>query len=333
MEPLTHLLLSVAAGRAGLAKLSPLAMPMLIVSGMAADLDWLAALAGPRTFLSAHRAASHSLIGAALIALCVALMFVFTSRNRATRVRLSAALLVSAIGAALHLLLDVTNTYGVKLLWPFSDRWFALDLLSTFDLVVLILLAAGVFLPMLFRLVSEEIGERKKSRGAAVTAILALGLLCIYAGGRYVLHERAVDMLNSRFYRGAVPLAVGAFPDSPSPFRWTGLVVTENAILRLEVPVAFSNFDPFAAKPYYKPDASAGLDTARATQTAQRFLGFARFPRAVMHLSDRGFHVEITDLRFELGTPPGRSMTAVIELNPQGQVVHEELLFGDLFPR
>jgi inner membrane protein len=334
MEPITHLLLSIAVGRAGLNKLSRMAMPTLIVSGLAADLDWLSAFAGPRAFLVAHRGASHSILVAVAIAFIVAGVFtIIGKKSAASPVRFVRALLVSAIGAGLHLLLDVTNTYGVKLLWPFSDKWFALDILSAFDLVVLTLLAAGILLPILFRLVSEEIGERPKSRGALMSGILALSLLLIYTGGRFILHERAVDMLNSRLYRGAVPLAVGAFPVSPSPFRWTGLVVTENAILRLDVPIAFGTFDPFSAKPYYKPDSSAAIEAASATPTAALFLAFARFPRATIRQSDSGFHVEITDMRFELGTPPGRSITAVIDLNPQAQVVHAEFLFGDLFPR
>jgi inner membrane protein len=334
MEIITHLLLSIVIGRAGLNRLSRLAMPMLIASGLAADLDWLSAIGGPRAFLVAHRAASHSIIVAAMIAFLVALIFTLAGkRQTATPVRFSRAFLICGIGAALHLLLDVTNMYGVKLLWPFSDKWFALDIMSAFDLVLLAALAAGILLPILFRLVSEEIGERPKSRGAAVGAILALSLVVVYVGSRYVLHDRAVTMLTSRLYRGAVPLAVDAFPDSPSPFRWAGLVVTENAILRLDVPVVFGTFDPFSAKPFYKPDASAALDAARLTLTAQLFLGFARFPRATIRQSDSGFHVEITDLRFELGTPPGRSITAVIDLNPQSQVIREQVLFGDLFPR
>jgi hypothetical protein len=186
---------------------------------------------------------------------------------------------------------------------------------------------------MLFRLVSEEIGEHQRSRSAMTCALLALFLACAYAGGRYILHMRALDVLNSRLYRGQTPSTVGAFPDSPSPFHWAGVVVTGDAWLRVEVPVAFAPFDPFSAKVYFKPAPSAALDAARATPTAALFLSFARFPRATVEQNDRGYHVEISDIRFEIGSPAGKSMTAVIDLDAQARVLHEELDFGDLPPR
>ena len=69
MDPLTHIVVSIAASRAGLNKLSRLATPMLIVTGVAADLDWLTALAGPRAFLVGHRTITDSTCGAAAIAI------------------------------------------------------------------------------------------------------------------------------------------------------------------------------------------------------------------------------------------------------------------------
>jgi hypothetical protein len=221
----------------------------------------------------------------------------------------------------------------VKLLWPFSERWFALDILSAFDLWALFLLLAGILLPMLFRLVAEEIGAKRKSKSAAVSAALALTLVFAYVGGRYILHMRALDLLNSRLYQGEAPSAVGAFPDSPSPTQWAGIVATEGALLKVNVPVAFGAFDPFSAKRFFKPAPSAALDAARATRTAALFLGFARFPRATVERNDRGFRVEITDMRFEVGSPPHKSMAAVIDLSAQAQVISEELKFGDLFQR
>jgi hypothetical protein len=38
-------------------------------------------------------------------------------------------------------------------------------------------------------------------------------------------------------------------------------------------------------------------------------------------------------MRFEIGSPQGKSMAAIIDLNPQAHVIHEELQFGDLFQR
>jgi hypothetical protein len=133
-------------------------------------------------------------------------------------------------------------------------------------------------------------------------------------------------------YRGETPTVVGAFPDSPSPTHWAGVVVTESALLRMDVPVVVGAFDPFSARLFYKPAPSAALDAARATRTAALFLSFARFPRAIVEQNDRGYHIEITDMRFE-AAPPYRSITAVIDLDAKAQVVHEEIRYGDFWWR
>jgi len=333
MDPLTHIVVSIAASRAGLSKVTRLATPMLIVSGVAADLDWLTALAGPRAFLVGHRTITHSLVGTAAIAILTALCFTIAARKHASSpVKFAHALIVGSIGAALHVLLDLTNSYGVKLFWPFNEKWCAWDSVAQFDVLILVILAAGILLPMLFRLVGEEIGAQKKTKGM-FSAAFAIVLVFAYVGARYVLHERAVTLIASRLYNGAPPLAVGAFPDSPSPFHWAGVIITESTLLRADVPVISGAYDPFAAKPFYKPEESPALDAARASSTATLFLSFARFPRAQIERTDRGFHIEITDMRFEIGSPPGHSMTAVLDVDDRAHVIHEELKFGDLFPK
>jgi hypothetical protein len=132
-------------------------------------------------------------------------------------------------------------------------------------------------------------------------------------------------MVNSRLYRGEPPITVGAFPDSVSPFNWYGVVVTEHALIRVDVPILGSQFDPESGRAYFKPEPSAALQAARATPSAALFLSFARFPRANIEQTDAGFHIEITDLRFDVHSPPGRVTSAVIDLTPQTQVVKDEL--------
>ncbi|HEX2716023.1 MAG TPA: metal-dependent hydrolase, partial [Candidatus Acidoferrales bacterium] len=183
MEPVTHALVSLALGRAGLEKTTRWATPMLIVAGLAADVDWLSVAAGPHAFLRAHRTATHSLGGAVAISLLIGGIFWWWGRRDSARpVRLLRALAVCGIGAAAHLLLDLTNSYGAQLLWPFHEKWYAWDLTDTVDPWVLILLLLGLLLPELFRLVTEEIGGRTKSRGSRRGAIIALILLAVYSG-------------------------------------------------------------------------------------------------------------------------------------------------------
>jgi|SRR5882724_10063129 len=333
MDPFTHVVVSIAAGRAGLNKLSPLATPMLVISGVAPDLDLLTALAGPRAFLLGHRTATHSVFGIAAIAFLTAVCFtVLRRKHDSSPIRFFPALAICTMGATLHVLFDLTNSYGVKLLWPFSGKWHAWDLLLQFDWIILFVLAAGILLPMLFRLVSEEIGAQRKTKGV-VSAAITIALVFVYVGARYVSHDRAITLMTSRLYNGAAPLAVGAFPDSLSPFHWAGVITTETTLLRVGVPVANGAYDPFSAQLLYKPQETAALEAARRSGTATLFLSFARFPRASVEQTDHGFHVEISDMRFEIGEPPGRSMKVVIDLDGRAQILNETLKFGDLFQR
>ncbi|MGH8650126.1 MAG: metal-dependent hydrolase, partial [Burkholderiales bacterium] len=208
----------MALAKAGVGRGMRGAVPMLLAAGLAADLDWLAYFGGPRVFVSLYRTWSHSLVWTVAIAAAVAGVYVYMRKNAEGQwPRFRPAFLVCLAGAGLHLLLDLGNPYGVKLLWPFSGKWFAWDLLTPVDPWLLFLLAAGLLLPALFRLVTEEIGAKPKrgGRGAAV----ALVLTALYFGGRWILHERAEAHLMARMYHGAVPMAAGAFPQAASPFN------------------------------------------------------------------------------------------------------------------
>ncbi len=329
MEPVTHALTSLALGRAGLNRATRLATPMLLVAGLAADLDWLSLAGGARAFLHGHRTATHSLAGTAAIALATAGIFWWLGRKHpASPVRLLPALAVCSAGAGAHLLMDLTNSYGVKLLWPFRQSWYAWDLVHSIDPWVLFLLLLGLLLPGLFRLISEEIGARPKRRGPQRGAIVALALLVLYMGGRWAMHDRALEMLRWRVYHGEAPLAVGAFPTGASPLTWSGVVETDNALQQLEVSFApGSSFDPDLGRTLFKPEPSPALDAARKSEVAQELLQFARFPRAHVEKTADGYHVELRDLRFVSLLSGGSGFVAAIELNRQFQVVSEELRY------
>ena len=73
---------------------------------------------------------------------------------------------IALIGVASHLLLDWTNVYGIRLLFPFSSQWFHLDLINLFDLIVWVVLLLAWLGPLMGKLVSGEIGA-KREPGAA----------------------------------------------------------------------------------------------------------------------------------------------------------------------
>jgi inner membrane protein len=329
MEPVTHALISISLGRAGLNKIARAATPMLLVSGLVADVDWVTRLAGADTFLRGHRTVTHSLVGTAAIAASVAVCAWILGRSYPKyAVEIYPALGICAVGAGAHLLLDMLNSYGVKLLWPFSPKWYAWELSDGVDSWILFFLLVGLLTPELFRLVLEEIGSKPKRQGRQRGAIFGLVCVALVIAGRGFAHQRAVALLDSRDYRGQTALEVAAFPRPSNPLLWSGVVETDNALFTLEVPLGPGReFDPELADVHYKPDSSATLKNAVGSSTAIEFLAFARFPLANVEPEGPGFQVRLRDMRFESELAGRRGIIAVIDLNGQSQVIGEHLEF------
>lgn len=330
MDPVTHGLISAALDRAGLRRVCPNAMLILVVSGTAADLDLLSYFGGASAYFHYHYAVLHSILGSAVLTLGVALGFWLFGRGPQRKpLRFAPLLLLCVIGAGVHLLFDCLGADGVQLLWPFRERWFAVDLLPRIDPWILGALFVGLLLPALFRLVSEEIGERKKKKTVSKGAVAALLLVALYTGERGLLHQRAVHTLMAHDYHGAVAIAAGAFPDSPSPFLWRGVVATANTIEQVSVPVGSGEeFRASSSLTNYKPESTLALDAARRTPFAEQFLRYARFPLAEQQTIPNGSLVTIRDLRFPQDSDSPGNLRTVIELDGQAHVRSEEMEFA-----
>jgi hypothetical protein len=266
----------------------------------------------------------------------IAVIFCFVDRGRAKRaadsgvIRLGfvAAFRVCAAGAGVHVGLDVASGTGVRLLWPFRGGWQAWDLLANFDLWILILLVIGLLTPHLARLVSEEIGERKRGAPGKMAAVVTLALLGTYVGARAMLHSRAIDLLVSRDYHGEPPGRAGAYPSSLNPFAWRGLVSTSGAIDEIAVSlIPGAPFDPERAVAHYKPEESAAIAAAQQTVEAKLFLSYARFPEAAVEPREAGFLVTMRDLRFQGGERSIDDLELETRLDGRSQVVEQRIYF------
>jgi membrane-bound metal-dependent hydrolase YbcI (DUF457 family) len=306
MEPVTHALTSLALARATRERLPRYGTAMLIVAGVAPDLDFAAYLGGPVEYVKFHRAVLHSFAGGLILCCCIAAAFYFWDRRAARsssadghRLGFFAALAVCLVGAGLHVLMDVASGIGVRLWWPIRGGWVAWDWLANFDVFILALLVVGLLLPHFVRMVSEEIGEERHGVAGGVGAAIILILLALYVGGRGFLHARAVDLLLSRDYHGEPPQRAGAFASAANPFEWRGVVATASTVEELQLSMLPGPaFDPDQAVAHYKPEDSAAIAAAQNTADAKLFLSYARFPMASVEPRDDGFEVELRDLRF-----------------------------------
>jgi inner membrane protein len=314
---------------------------MLLLSGVAADLDYLSYFGGPATFLRFHRTFLHSLIGSTLIAFATAAAFFFldkTSKSKGLastqngvrpRSGLGVALLVCVIGACSHILLDLISGIGVQLFWPFRAGWIGRELITTLDPWILALLATALLLPELLKLVSEEIGEQKKTTRGRGAAIAALAIFLLYVGARTALHKQAVDLLASREYHGRPPLASAAFPFAATPFTWRGVVSTDTTVEELQVSLLPGrDFDTDRSFVRYKPEPSAALDAGENTQVAKTFLAYARIPFATVTRSEDGYRFVLHDLRFGPNDTSPENIVARVDLNRNLLIQNQELRYA-----
>ncbi|MGB7759175.1 MAG: metal-dependent hydrolase [Bryobacteraceae bacterium] len=332
MDNLTHTAIGLFLARAGAGKWSPRATAILLVASNAPDIDVLAGVAGPLAYLHYHRHLTHALVAMPVLALLSVAVVRVAGRKP---LYWPGALAAAMLGVAVHLLLDWTNVYGVRLLLPFSGRWLRLDSTAVVDPWIWAIAAAALAGPFLARMVGSEIasgGARPRHHGR-IAAVLALVAVMALDGGRLVLHSRAVEMLDARVYQGDSPTRVAAMPSPINPLRWRALVETPAFYAIADLDVA-GDFDPTRALILYKPDADPAIDAAARTPVFREFLRFNQYPLwrvTPAPTLEGGKLVELFDLRFGTPAAPGFQASALVDA--QFRVVDATFRFGVLRPR
>jgi inner membrane protein len=324
MDPLTHSVTGLFLGRAGLNRFSEQAPWILVLAANAPDIDIVTLAGGQLAYLNYHRHLTHSLAAWPVMALLPVLAVRLFTRKP---FRWLAGYAISLAAVASHLLLDYTNAYGIRLLLPFSGRWFRLDITSVVDLWIWGVLLAGLAGPAIARLVNAEIGARTKTAGRGF-AIFALLFLALYNAGRGVLHARAVATLDSRTYTGAAPLRVAALPGPANPLAWRGLVETGEFYSVVDFSL-LEEFDPSRGTTFYKAEPGAAIQAANDLPVFRDFFRFSQFPLEIaMPLADpeSATRVQAMDMRF--GTPAQPRFVATADVNNRLQVMRAWFTFG-----
>lgn len=147
MENLAHSLTGLALAKTGLEQRIPFGATTLILAANAPDLDVVVSPAGTLYYLHYHRGITHALVGTILIGLFLGLVsWLLRGYSRVPSARLRDCLLITLIGALTHPLLDWTNSYGIRLLQPFSDYRSFGDLVFIVDPAIWLILGTGTFL-------------------------------------------------------------------------------------------------------------------------------------------------------------------------------------------
>jgi inner membrane protein len=305
MDNITHSLVGLMIAHSGLGGKTPRATMLMVLAANVPDIDIVAALGGSVTYLEAHRGYTHALAIAPVLALLpMLLVWRFCAR----------AYLCSLVCVLSHLLLDCTNIYGVRMLLPFSASWLRLDITDIIDPWILAILLVSLAAPALARIVTDEVrSSRKPSTGPRrAWAIFALSSVFVYDAARWMAHERALQVLASHTYNGALAANITATPDRLNPFRWKGIVEAEGFVDIIRVDL-LNEFDPSGGRIDYTAEKSPAMDAARKTRPFEAFGRFAQLPFWKLTPESEGLRVELMDLRF--GTPqrPGFEATALYD--------------------
>ncbi len=330
MDNLTHSLVGLFLARAGLKKATPCGTAILVLAANAPDADVISWFWGRPTWLHWHRNITHSLVGMPLMALLTVALIALLCRKE--KVRWWPAFLIAVAGIASHLLLDLTNVYGVRLLLPFSGHWSHFDITPVVDFAIWAILLLGIVAPALSRLVGSEIGETRPGRGNAGWAVTALLLLTAYDYTRSVLHRNAATIVGAHTYNKLAPRRAGAFPTS-NPLVWRGMAELSNGYV--DVPVDLrANFHVSDAVTYYKPPRTPAMRAAMETYPFQMLLEFVQYPLWVIQPAldrENNTRVALIDLRFGTPTQSGFAATAIVDRN--NQVREAEFGLGEVKPR
>ena len=279
MDNLCHTLVGAALGEAGLKRRTPLATATLLVGANLPDVDaYTYAFSDGPTALAFRRGWTHGVLAMAVLPAVLAGAMMAWDRLVRRRRRPEAAparwgplLLLAFVSVLSHPLLDFLNTYGVRFLHPFSNRWFYGDALFIVDIWVWIALLAGV-------VVSRVAGRRRRARPESA-ARFALGAVLVYVAAMLLSSRVGVPLVaeEAGLPANAAVERVLVSPVPLDPFR--RMVVVED-----ESKYRLGKLDWLEAAVTLAPDALPKNDddpAARAaalTPNGRKFLVWARYP-------------------------------------------------------
>jgi inner membrane protein len=295
LDNLCHSLIGMAMSRAGLNQRTALATSTLVIANNLPDID-VAVFATNTLAMSFRRGWTHGVLAQATlpIALTGAMLVYDRYRNRTSpddRVDAKQILLLSYIGVLVHVLMDFTNSYGVRLLMPFSERWFYGDALYIVDPWLYLALGLGWWL--------AKKHTRPARIGVTIAAIYVAAMLLSNVIARREVASglaRAGQPANTRFM--VTPVVV-------NPFKREVVIDLGD---RYEKGTLW--FDPL---PHFRPGGfgiQKGIDQpavqpALQADRARAFLGWSRFPFVQVNPSDGS--VWLNDYRYANVGPYGWS--------------------------
>ncbi len=155
MDNLTHSLAGAVLGQMGLKQKTGLGMATLIIAANIPDIDAVATLLGGVQHLAIRRGITHGPIAMLLLPLMLTGIMIWFDRWQTRRgkrpvdrlpIHRGWLLALAYIGCLSHPALDWLNSYGIRLLEPFSSQWFYGDSIFIIDIWIWAALIAGLWI-------------------------------------------------------------------------------------------------------------------------------------------------------------------------------------------
>lgn len=202
MDNLTHSLVGALFGQMGLKRRTGLAMPTLVIAANIPDIDAACTIYGMQS-LAMRRGITHGPIALAVLPIVLAGAMLAWDRWQQRRgegppkrppVQFGWLLALAYIGCLSHPALDWLNNYGIRLLEPFSHRWFYGDTLFILDVWIWLALIVAVGVSL-----RREQAKNPQWPKPAWIGFAAISLY-IFANGLITNHAegQAADMLTKR---------------------------------------------------------------------------------------------------------------------------------------
>ena len=196
MDNITHTMAGAVLARAGFDRRGtlPLASGTLMLAANAPDIDVFVLFLGSYAGLALRRGWTHGPLAMVLLPLVLTAIMLawdrFVRRRGASAASLTpltfgATLLIAFVGVLSHPLLDWLNTYGVRLMMPFSREWLYGDAVFIIDPWLWLLFTVALF--------RWRRTRRRVQIFGGVASVYIIAMIVASAAGEKVAYRAAVS--------------------------------------------------------------------------------------------------------------------------------------------
>jgi inner membrane protein len=299
MDPVTHALSGIVLQQLGFKRKA--ALLVIVFSAIAPDLDYVTRIWGADVFLRYHRGITHGIFALLVFPLIMALLFGLKQRG------FFYYYTISFIGYASHLMLDLTNQYGTRILSPLDWNRYALNLTFIVDPYITVGLLLGA------------VWGRVNKKRTAIISLAVVVLLSGYISGRAYLQDQAKRFLKTKVDANSYDL----YPLPNGFLRWWFVAGSGEQVSTGFVDLFMQR--AFIADKYVTSNNAPAIDRSKRSAVGQSFLYFSSHPYA----EARNEHGRTVVIWKELSYSflPGERFTAKVVMDGNGKILESGFTF------